>query len=204
MSEFAKDIRSAVSLRYGIFLAIPWLCIHMRLHIGKVFFIRIAGTFKMNKARGILLFNPFIHFFRNFAAEAFVAEAPAHNAGAVFIAVIKRLYALHARLFPFGARTRNLRVCAVALHIIFINNIKAVFIAKLKPAHAVGIVRGAHGIDVVLLHKQNIFKHGFLGHNAAEAAIEFVAICALKHNPFAVYANNAVFNFNLSEAEFRA
>ena len=75
----------------------------MRLHIGKRFFVWIAGTLKMNKARRILLFNPFIHFFRNFAAEAFIAKAPAHNAGAIFISVIKRLYAIHASPFPFGA-----------------------------------------------------------------------------------------------------
>ena len=77
-------------------------------------------------------------------------------------------------------------ICAVAFHIVFINNINAVFIAKFKPAHAIRIMRGAHGIDVVLLHKHNVFKHCFLGHNPAEAAIEFVAVCALKDNSFAV------------------
>lgn len=91
MGIFTKDIRSAVPLRYCIFFAVPRLCVHLALNIGKLFFIRITVALKMHKSAGVGVFYPLIHLFGSFAAEALIAKAPAHNAGVVFISVIKCL-----------------------------------------------------------------------------------------------------------------
>ena len=86
---FAKDIRSAVPLRYGIFLTFPRLCIHLALHIGKFLLVRISVTLKMHEPAGIRVFDPLIHFFGLFPAETLIAKAPANNAGVVLIPVVK-------------------------------------------------------------------------------------------------------------------
>ncbi len=91
MRVFTKNIRSFILSRYSIFLTFPRLCIHFRLNIRKLFFIRSIMTFKMDKTAFIGILNPFIHFLGNIAAKAFITKTPANNTCMIFISVIKSL-----------------------------------------------------------------------------------------------------------------
>ena len=83
----------------------------------------------------------------------------------------------------------------------FVQHIDAVLVAQLVPAGLVGVVGGAHGVDVEALERVDVLNHVRFGNRAAGAGIEFVAVDALEHNALAVELHQAVFDGEVPEAD---
>ena len=60
---------------------------------------------------------------------------------------------------------------------------------------------GAHGVDVVALHRQQVAAQGLHGHDTAAVGAEIVAVHALEHDAFAIEVHHAVFHFKPAEAD---
>ena len=91
----------------------------------------------------------------------------------------------------------------MALQIVFGDQIKPVFVAKVVETRVVGIVRGSYSVDVVALHHQDIFKHGVIGDGAAVILMGVVPVHALDHDLGSVDKELAGFDPDGAEADFQ-
>ena len=89
---------------------------------------------------------------------------------------------------------------AVALDVGLGRDVDAVFVAEVIPAGVVGIVAGAVGIHVKLLHHLDVLNHAFYAYHIAAVGVEFVAVGTLDEHRHAVDEELLVFDFNLAEA----
>ena len=62
------------------------------------------------------------------------------------------------------------------------DSVQAVFIAQIEPTGIVGVVRGAHGVHVVLLHQADVLEQGFHGRNVAQQRMRIVPVDAQELN----------------------
>ena len=75
---------------------------------------------------------------------------------------------------------------AVALHIGLGDQHDAILITQLVEARVIGIVRGAHCVDVVLLHELQVAAHAIEAHGAALVIVVIVAVDAMHFKVSAV------------------
>ncbi len=90
----------------------------------------------------------------------------------------------------------------MALHIAFPDDVEAIFTAQLGEPGGIGIVAGADGVDVVLLHEQQIFPGLVPADGVAGNRVAVVAVDALKLNRCAVVVQHAVLGFHFEKAYF--
>ena len=74
----------------------------------------------------------------------------------------------------------------MALDIGFGTEVDAVFVAEFIPIGVVGIMAGAHGIDVHLLHLLDVLEHALTADDVTSIGVHFVAIDAFDEDWFAV------------------
>ena len=65
----------------------------------------------------------------------------------------------------------------------------------------VGVVAGAHGVDVVLFEHGHGGVHVVGADGAAPVGVPLVAVDAVEHDPFPVQAHNAVYHLKAAEAD---
>ena len=96
----------------------------------------------------------------------------------------------------FGGVTHSVR-----LDVGFVDEVDSVFVAQLVPLRVVGIMRSAHGVDIVALHKFEILNHPPDRHSAPVVGIVFVAINAFDENRDPVHEQLPALDFHLAKAE---
>ena len=190
-------------------LDVPRARVHHRPDVGDVLIdLEVAPDgFVMHRAGGILFLEIGVHLLEVVAGVTFVAERPKEDARVVLVALIQTLDPVHADAFPLrlaaGQQRRHPRrgaAGAVGLEIVFVDHIQAVFVAKRVPVGVVRIVRGAHGVDVVALHRQDVLDHRLAVDRAAGVAGELVAVRALEQQTAAVETDHAVLDLDPAEA----
>ena len=125
---------------------------------------------------------------------------PSHHAGR----------AVEDDVLPFGAVIRDgvlvrahraeLLPGAVGLEVGLVHHIQAVLVAQVVEARVVGVMAGAHGVDVVPLHVHHIPQHLFHRHAASAPAAPLVAVDALDDDPLAVHQHQAVLHLDAAQA----
>ena len=108
------------------------------------------------------------------------------------------------RLLPIGPLRRivgRLVAEGVRLKVRLRNEIEAVFVAEVVEARIVRVVRRADGVDVVLLHDENVFDHVVVADGAAVVRIDFMAVDAANHDGDAVDEQVAVLDFDGAETD---
>ena len=96
----------------------------------------------------------------------------------------------HAALFSVqGPR-------AVGFQVRFANDIEAIFVRQLIEARRVGVVAGADGVDVVLLHQAHIPQNVLPGHGVTRLRIAVVAVDAVHEYPLTIEQHQTVANLN--------
>ena len=75
---------------------------------------------------------------------------------------------------------------AMTLEVRLSGEVDAVFVTEVIPAWIVGIVAGAHGIDVELLHDTDILDHTLDANDIAPIGIEFVTVGTLDEDRLAI------------------
>ena len=91
---------------------------------------------------------------------------------------------------------------AVAFHVVLVDDIQPQLVAQAVKGAAVGIVAGAHGVDVVPLHQDQVPPDLLLRHGPARLPAEVVPVHPLEDHPHPVHPDHAVHDLNLPESRF--
>ena len=90
---------------------------------------------------------------------------------------------------------------AVGLDIAFVHHIQAILVAQGDPARVVGIVAGADGVDVQLLHDPDVPDHLGLGDDIAAGRAQLVPVGALDEDGLAVHQQLVAHDLHGPETE---
>ena len=172
---------------------------------------REGGALIVGQAGGIVVLRPRQRVVEVAAMAGLVAHGPNHHAGAVLVADDAVAHAIEDGLGVLGIPGQQVVVGiaifitaagnAVALNVGFIHDIEAVFIAHAQELGRIGIMAGADGVDVVLLHQRQIAEHLFASDGCAQHGIAVVAIDAAELDVLAVELHHAVFHLDLAQAD---
>ena len=88
----------------------------------------------------------------------------------------------------------------VTLEVRLGGEIDTVFVAEVVPTWIVGIVAGAHGIDVELLHDADILDHTLDADDIAPIRVEFVTVGTLDEDRLAIDQQLASTDLYVAEA----
>ena len=189
--------------------------IHLAFHIGggRVFPVP-ENALVVHKAAGVSAAEVFAHLPQGLAAVALVAARPDEDGRVVFVP-LQHGFGAGQHVFPplragTGQRPfiRTVRAqllpCAVGFQIGLPDDIQAVFIAQGQEIGVVGVVAGAHGVDVVGFQVFHVPQHLFPADRAPGAAAPLVAVHALEHDALAVQKHLAVFQLKFAQTDFQA
>ena len=188
--------------------------VHLAFHIGGGGVFPVPeNALVMHKAAGVGAAEILAHLPQGLAAVALVAARPNEDGRVVFVPFQHGFGAGKHILPPLRAGTgqrplvravrTQLLPCAVGLQIGLPDDIQAVFIAEGQEIGVVGVVAGAHGVDVVGLQVLYIPQHLFPADGAAGPAAPLVAVDTLEHDALAVQKHLAVFQFKFAQTDFQ-
>ena len=164
---------------------------------------RVLGGMVVEGPRRVVGADPGRHGVVVRAVARLVAERPVDDAGVVAVARHQATTAIHERVPPEGIRGQP-APHAVSLDVGLVAQQDAVFVAQLVPARHVRVVAGAHGVDVELLHEDDVAHHVLFGDDVAALRVLLVAVDALDQQRHAVEAELAVADLHLAEAHAHA
>ena len=170
------------------------------------------GTFVLYGACLVPLLEIVVDAVEVHTMPGFVTHAPRDDGGMVFEHFHVVEIALQVGLVKFGAacqRTFSI-THAVGFEVGFGHNIQPHFIAQFVPTRVVGVVGGAHGIDVVLLHDADILLHALHTHHVSAVGVHLVAVGAFDEERHAIHTElskrlsvvRGRKQFNFAEAHF--
>ena len=87
----------------------------------------------------------------------------------------------------------------MALDIGFGNHINTVLIAKVIPTGIIGVVAGAHGVHVQLLHDFDVLNHAFHADEVTAVGVQFVAVGTFDEDGLTVDEDLSVLDFDTAE-----
>ena len=189
--------------------------VHLAFHIGGGGVLPVPeNALVVHKAAGVGVAEILAHLPQGLAAVALVAARPNEDGRVVFVP-FQHGFGAGKHIFPplragtgqrplVRAVRTQLLPCAVGLQIGLPDDIQAVFIAEGQEIGVVGVVAGAHGVDVVGLQVLYIPQHLFPADGAAGAAAPLVAVDTLEHDTLAVQKHLAFFQLKLTQADFQS
>ncbi len=169
-----------------------------------------VAVFIVQQAAGVVVLGPAAGRLGVGAPAALVAQRPADHGSAVFVPHHVALGPVHNGLHKLGVRRRvgvvlhavsaQLVGVAVAFQVRLGDDIEAVLAAQLGEPGGVGVVAGADGVYIVLLHQQQV-PHGLLQVDGiAGDRVAVVAVYAPEFNGRAVKEHHAVLHLNFPQA----
>ena len=75
---------------------------------------------------------------------------------------------------------------AVGLYVGFCHHIYTIAVAEGVPVVVVGIVAGAHSVEVELLHYLYVLQHAFARHYITSVGVKLVTVCSLYEDRLSV------------------
>ena len=190
---------------------IPGLFVHAAFHIAdNVKFPVMEYAFVMDQPPGVLFVEEVAHGQNVLTGITLVAAGPDEHRRMVFVPFKHIAGPVHHAVFPlrFAARHVPLRVdpvqplpAAVAFQVGFIDHINAVAVTQIIPQALVGIMAGAHSVDVVAQEHLHGGIHILRTDGAAFFGVPFVAVDAVKDNALPVQAHDAVDHLEPAEAD---
>ncbi|MFT6862178.1 MAG: hypothetical protein ACJAVK_000733, partial [Akkermansiaceae bacterium] len=147
--------------------------------------------------------DPFGAFLEADAIARFVAEGPHDDGGVVLDGMNHVGDAIKMGGGPGGVFGERFFFVAhaVGFDVRFGDDVEAVFVAKFVEAGIVGIVGGADGIDVELLHELEVQAHAGFGDVVAGVRIVVVAVNAFDEDGLSVDEELAIFDFGRFESD---
>ena len=134
------------------------------------------------------------------AVAALVAERPADHARVVLVAFDH----VARPLEEGGAVPRiaaDLVVVSVGLDVRLIDDVEPVAVAEIEPVGVVGVMRGAHGVDVRLLHELRIGLHQLTRDDASAAVVVIVSIDTADQKRPVIQEEAAIADLHRAEAD---
>ena len=159
----------------GIFLTVAIVEVHRAEDVSLAV---LSGLFVLYGTSGVNALDPVVDSLEVRAIASLVTHAPDDDAGMVAQGEHIALVTLQVHLTEERILGKRLLTIAhaVALEVGLCHEIQACRVAELIPAGIVRIVRGAHGIDVQLLHDTDVLTHTLHGDDIASIGIEFMTV----------------------------
>ena len=211
MGVLAADKRFASVFRQELFDGFHRR-IHLAFHIAGIVVTAVMhDPFIMNQTGGIFLPVELGHLIDIPAAEGFIAAGPDQDGRMVLISLVHGIYPVQHHVQPFrmiaGHHSGEIRIVwpqavpgSVGLQIVFRDHIKTIFVKQIIDAHRIRIMAGTDGVDIVLLHGNDILHQFLPGYAPACPGTELMAVHAFKHDTFSVEGHNMILHFKTSEA----
>ena len=159
-----------------------------------------AVALVVDDARGVHVVQPRCLRVLVLTRAAFVPQRPREDAGVVLVAPVHPLHAKHIRSRPLVASAHHV-VVGVVLDVRLVHDVDAVAVAQVVPALVVGVVAGAHGVEVVPLQQKDVALHLRDGERLSRALVVLVAVHAVDVDAPAVDAKLAVLDGDRLEAD---
>ena len=146
-------------------------------------------------------FHSIVGILEVLAVACFVAEAPEDDGGVILLYLYVVLVALYMGFMVDGVLGESAVAIAhsVALDIGFGNYIDTVLIAKVIPTGIIGVVAGAHGVHVQLLHDFDVLNHAFHADEVTAVGVQFVAVGTFDEDGLTVDEDLSVLDFDTAE-----
>ena len=149
----------------------------------------------VDRPGGVAGASPLGHGGEVLSGAALVAEGPHDDARVVFVPFHHPAHPVQVGVPPARVVARVTppahRVEPVRLQVALVDHPHAQLVAELQKARVRRVVAGAYGIDVVLLHQQQIGAHHLLGQRAAVVRMPLVPVDALQDDAPAVHGQEA-------------
>ena len=154
----------------------------------------------------VVSLDPVVGSLEVWTVTGLVTQAPEDDGGVVLEGHHVADVTLHMSLGEGGILgQRTLTVAhTVALDVGLGHYVETILVAQLIPAGIVGIVAGAHSIDVEFLHDLDILNHALYRHHITEVGIQFVTVGALEEYGLAIHEHLIVLELYLAEAHLLA
>ena len=125
----------------------------------------------------------------------FIAQRPENHAGMILVALDHAAHALDEGV-GVARIAAQLQVKRVRLDVRLVHDVQAVAVAQIQPVRIIGIMRGAHGIDVELLHQAHIALQRLAAQGFAGRVVVVMPVDALDVDFFSVDQQVPVADFN--------
>ena len=138
------------------------------------------GTLVLHGARLVPLLEIVVDAVEVYSVSRLVTHTPRDDGRMVLEHFHVVEVALQVSLVEFGTTCQRAFSIThtVGFEVGFGHNVQPHLIAQFVPTRVVGIVGGAHGIDVVLLHDADVLLHALHTHHISAVGIQFVAVGA--------------------------
>ena len=200
-------------LRVGfeILADFPRLGVHPAFHVADgVERAAVEHTLIMHEASRVVVVEELRHGENILACVALIAAGPDQDGGVVLVAFKHAAGAVHDAVLPLGqaaghvpARLHRAELlpAAMAFEVRLVDHVDAVPVTQVVPQALVGVVAGAHGVDVVLFEHGHGGVHIIGADGAAPVGVPLVAVDAVEHDTFPVQAHDAVYHLKAAEAD---
>ncbi len=184
----------------AVFLAGIHGGVHRAHNVGIALFF---STLVLHGAAAVVILYPVVAGHKVGAVARLVAQAPDDDAGVVEVAIDHPLVADQVGCLEVGALGQSGFFIAhsVRLYVALVHHIEAVLVAQVVPNRVVGVVAGAHRIDIHLFHCADVAQHLFFGHDVSSVFAEFVAVGAFDQDRLAVDQQLRVLYLHGAETE---
>ena len=187
--------------------------VHLALHVGGGGVFPVPeNALVVHKAAGVGAAKILAHLPQRFPAVALVAAGPDQDGRVIFV---QHGFGTGKHIFPplraVAGQSPFVRAVGPQLlpgtmrfQIRFLDDIQAVLIAQREEIRIVGVMAGAHSVDVVRLEIFHIPEHFFPADSAAGLAAPLVAVDPFEHDALAVQQYLAVFQFKPAQTDFQS
>ena len=184
---------------FAVFHSTVWCQVHRAVDVREAV---VACTFVLHWATGVFCLRPLIRLLEVLAIACLIAQRPEDDAGVIEVALHVALVALHVGFLIVGTLSQcSFAIAhAMTLDVGFCHHIDAILVAQIIPVVVVWIVRGAHSVDVKLLHDLDVLQHALLRHHVATVWIQFMTVGSLEEHGLSVHQHLCILDFYLAEA----
>lgn len=148
----------------------------------------------MQDTTGIESTYPTTHCVMVGTVTAFITEGPHNDTGVVFVAVNEADGSVQKGV-GITFVSADLMDMIVGLHVGFVDEVDAVFVAQIIPHWVVGIMCGTNGVNVEFFHEKDVVEIRLIIDRFAQAFVVVVSVDASHEHGLAVDEQFAVFDF---------
>ncbi|MPM09841.1 hypothetical protein SDC9_56164 [bioreactor metagenome] len=161
------------------------------------------GSFVVNGTGGVVPPQPAGTGVLVVTVPGLIAQRPDNDRGVVVVTPDHPLHPFEETGGPHFITADTVVIC-VGLYIGLVHDIQAVAVAQLVPDAVVGIMAGAHGIEVVLLHQPDILHHALDRQRLGHILVVLVTVHTLDQHALAVDQKLSFGNLHPPQADWKS